>query len=64
MTDKKCPFCGSTEIIVDTPYYDKHGERITSYCCLGQKKNAAYRDKMYEQSNDEDIPDLDEISKL
>ena len=43
MAEKKgCPFCGSEKVIIDTPYLDKFGQKITSYCCNAQKKNHEY----------------------
>ena len=49
MTDtKKCPFCGSEKIKIETPYIDRiTGEHKTTLCCLSQKKNQEFLDKRY-----------------
>ena len=56
----KCPFCGSDKIKKETPYVDKFGEKIESYCCLSQKRNAVYAEKRYSHDNK---PDPTEVSK-
>jgi hypothetical protein len=38
----KCPFCGSKEIKIKTPYLDKFGDPIFTFCCNAQKRNDKY----------------------
>jgi hypothetical protein len=38
----ECPFCKSKTIKIKTPYIDKHGDPIFTYCCLAQQKNDKY----------------------
>lgn len=46
--EQKCPFCGSTEMRIETPYVDRiTGEKKTTYCCLSQKKNHEYADRNF-----------------
>ena len=45
--ERKCTFCRSKEIRVDSPYVNKHGEQITQWCCLAQRKNHEYLAKGY-----------------
>lgn len=42
MASDKCPFCGSTKMVIDTPYIDRFGDKITTYCCAAQDKNQKY----------------------
>ena len=56
----KCPFCGSDKIKVSTPYVDKFGKKIESFCCLSQKRNSNYADKRYKH---EERPKAEDISK-
>lgn len=61
--DWKCPFCGSKELKVKSPYVELkvNGEYgpIENYCCLAQKQNAKYAKSYSEDSR----PDPEEISK-
>lgn len=64
MADKwRCPFCNSEEMILDTPYIDKHGEKETTYCCNQQKRNHEYLKAHRSQWSDEEL-DPDEISRF
>ena len=62
-----CPFCGSEEIYLDTPYVETSGHKIDEFqpiktiCCPAQKKNADYILKNF---HPDDAPSLEEISKL
>jgi len=48
MTDTKCEFCGSKQIIVEQPYVDRTtGKNLTDYCCTAQKKNREYDKKHF-----------------
>lgn len=40
-----CPFCGSDKIRIETPYVDGFGRKISTFCCLSQKKNNDYINK-------------------
>ena len=52
----KCPFCGAEKVKLDSPYINKHGEGITNYCCLAQRKNQEYI-KSHTSSYDVSKPD-------
>ena len=58
----KCPFCGSKEMLIKSPYVEKGGKEIYDFCCFPQKKNREHLDKRFgrEVSN---RPSMDEISK-
>jgi len=58
-----CKFCGSKELILETGYLNAFGEKVTTPCCEGQKRNAEYIRKNYDPSRGR-VPDLDEVSKL
>lgn len=61
MNDSKCPFCGSENRVVETPYYDRAGNPQTSYCCEATKRNLKY---VKSNNPDPDLqPDLDTIEK-
>jgi len=64
MSDKKCPFCGSKDIVVETPYIDRVTQKPkTTICCKAQRNNSDYREKRYGPvSNDQ--PSAEEVSKL
>ena len=51
MTDTKCEFCGSKQIIIETPYVSltEKGtyEPTTSYCCNAQKRNRQHDKKRF-----------------
>ena len=50
-----CPFCGSEQIIVDTPFFDPVTEKPeTTFCCGYQKQNAKNERKMTPQEGDYD----------
>ena len=51
MDSKRCPFCGSEKIKVTTPYIDKFGDKIESFCCLSQKRNNNYAEKRFGRDN-------------
>jgi len=60
---KPCPFCGSKDLIIDTPFIDRitrQPKRVP--CCKGQKTNIEFRDKRYHEG--EEKPELEDISKL
>jgi hypothetical protein len=59
----KCPFCGSEEIMVDTPYLDRHGDKILAFCCNAQKKNHDYIEGHFDPRA-EDQMKPEEVSKL
>lgn len=64
MSEEKCPFCGSAERIIKTPYIDPiTNENKTTFCCKAQSANAQYIKKHYSPF-DEDKPTLEEVSKL
>jgi len=63
MTDYKCPFCGSKELMVTTPYLKPvTHEPIRTPCCKAQAKNMEYSKKRFDPRNP-NRPSLDEISK-
>lgn len=43
----KCPFCGSKEIIIETPYVNAFGDKEKTYCCISMKKNSEYVKKRF-----------------
>lgn len=51
MVDWKCPFCGSKELKVFSPYVElkPNGEYgpVENFCCLAQKQNALHAKKTY-----------------
>mgnify|MGYP001612343354 FL=1 len=69
----KCPFCGSTERMVERVGNDGRPlveissqqfgeyEKVYDFCCLPQKKNAEYIEKNY---GPDDRPDIDDVGKL
>lgn len=61
--ENKCPFCGSKEIYIKTPYTNMSGEAQYKYCCQAQKKNHEYADKHYHPILG-NPPSQEEISKL
>lgn len=63
MADTKCPFCNSEKIMVETPYINRHGEKITTYCCLAQKKNHGYITSHHNRYSEFQIS-ADEVAKL
>jgi hypothetical protein len=58
----KCPFCGSTKLKIETPYIDKFGEKIFTYCCNAQKKNDSYIQAHTSRMTGEK-PGTEEVSK-
>lgn len=60
--EEGCPFCKSKTIMIDTPYVElkKSGEYgpIQTFCCLAQKRNAAYRKRFIG-----DAPSAEEVAK-
>lgn len=56
-----CKFCGSEKLLLETPYLNAFGEKITTPCCEAQKRNAEYLRRNYDPSNGR-VPTLDEIS--
>ena len=38
----ECPFCKSKTIKIKTPYLDKFGDPIYTFCCNAQKRNEKY----------------------
>lgn len=61
----KCPFCGSPETRVETPFLDlKTGKTELAYCCGASKKNAQFIARRFDQSDPDNIPTLEEVSKL
>ena len=64
--EKGCPFCGSKEIYIKTPYVElnKKGEYSskTTICCGAQRKNQTYIEKRFNPI-DNSIPSAKEVSK-
>lgn len=59
-----CPFCGSKELTVETPYVDRvTGKNKRVPCCPKSKRNTEYIKKRFDQSNTNN-PDFEEVSKL
>ncbi len=64
MSDKACPFCGSKNVMVQTPFIDPiTKEAKKSFCCNASKKNQTYIDAKYHSIYTENKPSLDEVSK-
>lgn len=64
MEKTKCPFCGSEEIKIPTPFIDPvTGETIMTFCCKAQEKNNKYIERHTDPITGEK-PDLEEVSKL
>ena len=62
MNNKACPFCGSKDIMIETPYVDRiTGKKKVVPCCKAQKDNIAFRNARY---SGDDVPELEDISKL
>ena len=65
--EKKCPFCGSEKILLETPYVklNRKGEYApqVSYCCNAQKKNGEYQRKRFSPL-DGKTPTPEEIETL
>jgi hypothetical protein len=59
----KCPFCGSDKTKIDTPYINKHGEKITSYCCNAQRQNDKYI-KAHTSRQTGDKPSAEDVIKF
>lgn len=63
-----CPFCKSEKTKVSTPFVelDKFGKYVpkTSYCCNSAAKNAKYIARRFDPSLGNNIPDIEETSKL
>ena len=63
----ECPFCGSKEIRIKTPYVKATGtgnddfEPITTWCCTAQRTNQAYIKKNF---HPDDAPSEEDVSKL
>lgn len=66
MTDFTCPFCGSKELILKTPYVEMTGwkqyENKTTYCCNAQAKNQKYIKERYDPTRTGN-PKTEDISK-
>lgn len=65
---KKCPFCGSEQMVQDTPYIElkENGqyEPATRYCCKAQAMNRRYQSKHFSKLDDIDnTPDIEEASE-
>lgn len=64
MSDFTCPFCGSKELRVKSPYVElkKDGEYgpVENFCCTAQKTNHQYVKKNF---HPDDAPDPEEVSK-
>lgn len=61
-----CPFCGSKEIRVETPFVKSVGfegefEPEKSWCCNAQKTNQEYIKKNF---HPDDAPSEEDVSKL
>lgn len=57
----KCPFCGSEERVINTPYVDASGKPTTTWCCEATKRNMNY---VKNNNPDPDLqPDLGEVEK-
>ena len=60
----KCPFCGSPQTMIDTPYIDRWtGEHKKTPCCGAQEKNISYLKKNADPYQ-ETKPTLEDVSKL
>lgn len=63
-TMAKCPFCGSKELKLETPYIrPSTGKHETRWCCKSQAENNKYREKRF-SPYDDNKPELEDISKL
>ena len=59
-----CPFCGSKEIKVKTPYIDQVTlEPLETFCCKSQKTNSKYITKRFDPTNGE-APTPEEVTKI
>ena len=65
MSNFKCPFCGSKERFLDTPFVElnEKGEYETkrTFCCEAQKRNFDYVEKNFLPDA---APDIDEVAKI
>jgi hypothetical protein len=59
----KCPFCGSEKLKIKTPYLDKFGEPIFTFCCNSQKRNDVYV-KTHTSRYDGSKPSLEDVIKF
>jgi hypothetical protein len=59
----KCPFCGSEKIKIETPYLNKHGETIMTFCCSAQKQNEKYV-KAHTSRMTGDKPSVEDVIKF
>lgn len=63
MEKPKCPFCGSEEILIKTPYVDRiTGESETTYCCKAQAQNHKYINR-HTNSRTGERPSWEEVAK-
>lgn len=60
-----CPFCGSKEIKLKTPFINPvTGKMEETWCCKAQAKNQSYIKTHFKKDTDGRIPTMEEISKL
>lgn len=68
MESKKCQFCGSESLKVETPFvkFGSSGdyEKQYTYCCNAQKRNRLYAKKHVDNFTQEAIYSDDEITSL
>lgn len=58
-----CPFCGSPQVMIDTPFVDRvTGEKEQTYCCIYSKRNSKNAARKYDPSRGS-VPSLEESSE-